>query len=598
MSNNLNAPRWQTQSIYKSAKSEDFLNDLNEMRNLQKELCDYFNSPEISTSFPQWLASFLPKYNRIYALATNLYAFVSVLYMVDTTNAEFINNISTIDEEIARIEQIDVKFKSLFAQKKAENSRFLEDFYTSFPQYRDYEFLFEEILLFSAHQMSAEKEELASLLSLSGADSFSRLQEQIISNLKDEKLGKTFNEIRNDAYSASRETRKTAFYAENALLENSKIPLAACLNGIKGTTITLNRQRNWQSALDKAMAQSRLSKKTLDALIGAIEKSLPIWQEYLKTKAQLLLGKDTLAFYDIFAPLQAENGKEKAKVWSFEETKQYIIEKFSAFSPDFGNFARNAFDNNWIDAEIRPGKVGGGCCLEFPIAKESRILTNYTGTFSDVTTIAHELGHAYHFECLKNLDHQLTRYPMTLAETASIFAETILTKDMIKNASGFERAKIIEIHLQDCCQVLVDILSRFYFEKSVFEKRQNGELMAEDFCALMEEAQEKTYGKALDTKHPYMWAVKSHYYSPYLDFYNFPYAFGQLFSAGLYAQYVKKGNNFAETYKKLLLDTGKLSCEEVCKKAGFDIQTEEFWLSGIESMKEELEELKAFAKDC
>lgn len=572
------------------------MNDLAEMRSLQTELCDFFGKSEVSTSFPQWLASFLPKYNRIYALATNLYAYVSVLYMVDTTNAEFINNISTIDEEIAKIDQIDVKFKSLFAQKYAENSRFLEDFYTSFPQYRNYEFLFEEILLFSAHQMSAEKEELASLLNLSGANSFSRLQEQIISNLKDEKSGKTFNEIRNEAYSADRETRKNAFNAEIALLESSKIPLAACLNGIKGTTITLNKQRNWQSALDKALAQSRLSQKTLNALIGTIEKSLPMWQEYLKTKAQLLLGKDTLAFYDIFAPLAPKTGENTAKVWSFEETKNYIIEKFNSFSEDFGNFAKNAFEQNWIDAEIRPGKVGGGCCLEFPLAKESRILTNYTGTFSDVTTIAHELGHAYHFECLKNLDHQLTRYPMTLAETASIFAETILTKDMIKNSSGFERAKIIEIHLQDCCQVLVDILSRFYFEKSVFEKRQTGELTAEDFCALMEDAQQRTYGKALDTKHPYMWALKSHYYSPYLDFYNFPYAFGQLFSAGLYAQYVKQGAGFAQTYKNMLLDTGRLSCEEVCKKAGFDIQTEEFWLSGIESMKEELEELKAFAK--
>jgi oligoendopeptidase F len=182
---------------------------------------------------------------------------------------------------------------------------------------------------------------------------------------------------------------------------------------------------------------------------------------------------------------------------------------------------------------------------------------------------------------------------MTLAETASIFAETMVTNSMLKTASNSEKIKLLEIHLSDSCQTLLDILSRFYFEKSVFEQRENKELGAEDFCRLMNEAQNKTYGDSLtETKHPYLWAVKTHYYSPNLDFYNFPYAFGQLFALGLYSQYKNNPNGFPLQYQELLKNTGSMTCEKVCKSAGFDITTKDFWLSGVKELKAELEEWK------
>ena len=261
-----------------------------------------------------------------------------------------------------------------------------------------------------------------------------------------------------------------------------------------------------------------------------------------------------------------------------------------------GNFAKHAFDNNWIDAEVRKGKVGGAYCISVPHHKQTRVLSNFTGTFSDITTLAHELGHAYHQYCVQEIDYALTGYPMTLAETASIFCETIIQQDVMTNTEGFDKASIIEMRLQDSCQVLVDILSRFYFEKAVFEKREDGELSAKDFCNIMLEAQERTYGNGLAQKHEYMWALKGHYYRTGLHFYNFPYAFGMLFSAALYARFQKEGPDFSETYKAILRDTGRLSCEEVCKNAGFDITTREFWDSGIELYKKDLEFLKDYAK--
>lgn len=272
------------------------------------------------------------------------------------------------------------------------------------------------------------------------------------------------------------------------------------------------------------------------------------------------------------------------------------MKNFPSFSPDLGSFAKKAFDNKWIDAEIRSGKVGGAYCIDFPYQKESRVLSNFSGTFSDISTLAHELGSAYHYNCIKNEDYALSRYPMTLAETASIFAETIIIQDAIQRSEGFEKIKLIEMHLSDNAQVLVDILSRFYFECSVFEQRKNRELGPEDFCALMIDAQQKTYGSGLsEEKHPYMWAVKSHYYSPELDFYNFPYAFGLLFSTALYARFQKEGSSFTQKYVSLLKDTGSMSCEDVCKKAGFDISNKDFWLEGIKVFYHELSIMHSYA---
>ena len=599
--NSLADPRWDLASIYKSFESNDFKSDMAQLDTLKTELNALLASNLFSTDFPQWVADFVEKSNRLQSVAGSLYAYVYSAYSVDTTNSQLINQISCIENLFIDIEQINLKFSTAFSQVVNSYPQSLTDIYTRFPQLEEYSYIFEETVALNKHNMKPELEELADQLNLSGAESFSRLQEQIISTLKDSETGKTFNQLRNDAYDKDRALRKASFEKELKLLEGMSIPLAACLNSIKGTTITLNKRRLWQTALDKALAQSRISAKTLDALIGSIESSIPLWQEYLAVKAKLLFPKEKnpkLAFYDLFAPLQdncagqAEN--MLSKTWTFEEAKNYIIERFSSFSAELGDFAKNAFANNWVDAEIREGKVGGAYCMDFPKQKVSRILSNFSGSFSDITTLAHELGHAYHFYCIKDRDYELTQYPMTLAETASNFAETIVQKGIIASTSGFERISMIELHLQDCCQVLIDILSRFYFERAVFEKRQDGELSSEEFCNLMLDAQKKTYG-SLAEYHPYMWALKSHYYSTSLDFYNFPYAFGMLFSAGLYARYKKEGAGFAKTYKTILFETGRLSCEEVCRKAGFDIETRDFWLSGIETLKDEINELKDYA---
>ena len=594
------------QQIWKSFSDSEYKNSIEKLQLLIKQISVHVKNP--IKDFNQFLKIYLSMDNELGSLSESLYAYSYSIYATDTTNTDSLNNMALLEELQVSI----ADYQLVFRQILKENQTKLSSFFHSFPEYKKYEFILEEEINYFNHQMERKEESIANDLQRFGGDAWSKLHEQIISNLVDKETGKTFNQLRNDAYSPDRNIRKESYYKEIALLEQNQIAISSALNNIKGATISLNKKRNWgdgfEGAINRSLFSSRLSRKSLDALISAIEDSIPMWQEYLFEKAKALNLKDEkgnsekCSFYDIFAPLITESS-DKEKDWTYQEAKEFIINKFSEFSSHMGDFVKTAFEENWVDAEIRKGKVGGAFCIDFPLQKVSRVLTNFSGTTSDILTLAHELGHAYHHFCIKDLDYNLCSYPMTLAETASIFSETMVTNSMLKTANLSEKINLLEMHLSDSCQTLLDILSRFYFEKSVFEERENKELVAEDFCRLMNDAQNKTYGNSLtETKHPYLWAVKTHYYSPSLDFYNFPYAFGQLFALGLYSQYKESPKEFPSQYQELLKNTGSMTCEEVCKLAGFDITTKDFWLSGIKELKLEFEEwktcLKVTKKEC
>lgn len=629
-----NIPDWDLNSIYPDINSEKYKSDLAKLTEgikTLKALNDQAENPDQKNhlNIQNWIADFFKADDILGPLANTLAAYSYSIYSVDTTSKSLLDNLNQVE---SLTDQYQIQLNR-FSHTVAKNRGILSEFYVNFPQYKKYEFSINEMLEDDIHTLSPELEGIIAKLQQTGGRAWDRLHEQLISNLKDPETGKLFNELRNDAYSPDARLRKESWQKEIALLKQNEIAFAASLNNLKGETLSLLEERSWNCAIDRALSSSRMKKETLDALIAAIEESLPQWRKYLKAKAEYLknhnatastnCGKEKgLAFYDLFAPLdgntandgntntagQTETGCNTAtpsatnnraaseesllsKNWTFEEARDYIVKEFTSFSPVMGDFAKNAFDKNWIDARVHPGKVGGAYCQDFYVQKESRVLSNFTGAFSDIITLAHELGHAFHFFCIKDKDYRNANYPMTLAETASTFAETIVKQDILKTASKEDRIKILELDLQDTCQVLVDILCRFYFERSVFEERQNGELTSEDFCRLMADAQERSYGDGLSAeRHEYMWAVKSHYYSVDLDFYNFPYAFGQLFAAGLYSRYKKEGKAFVDIYCNLLSDTGSMSCEDLCFKAGFDITKKDFWKSGIDFYINEIEQ--------
>jgi pepF/M3 family oligoendopeptidase len=371
-----------------------------------------------------------------------------------------------------------------------------------------------------------------------------------------------------------------------AAWEGVREPLAACLNGVKGTVTTLNQHRGRTDALHEPIDQARIDRDTLEAMLGAMHDSFPMFRRYFRAKARLL-GKETMAWWDLFAPV----GKSE-KRYTYAEARDFILVNFRTFSDRLASFTQRAFDHNWIDAEPRNGKRGGAFCMRVPAVDESRILCNFDGSLGQVSTLAHELGHAYHNECQVGKTVLQRTTPMTLAETASIFNETIIVDALLaETADPDEELSILEEFLGGAAQVIVDIYSRYLFEKEVFERRAGAELSADDFCEIMVRAQKETYGNGLDqdTLHPYMWAWKPHYYRGGLSFYNFPYAFGLLFGLGLYAIYQERGAAFLPEYDELLRSTGEGTAADLAARFGLDIRQRAFWENSLEIIGRRIE---------
>jgi pepF/M3 family oligoendopeptidase len=384
---------------------------------------------------------------------------------------------------------------------------------------------------------------------------------------------------RNLAANPDRAVRKAAYEAEIAAWKTVDTPIAASMNGIKSQVNVVTKRRGWDSALDEAVHENNIDSETLAAMMAAARESFPDFRRYLKAKAKAL-GVETLEWYDLFAPL------EGGKAWTHVEASDFVAEQFDNFSQKMGDFARRAFRENWVDWEPRPGKIDGAYCCY--MGDVSRVLMNFDGTFGNVKTLAHELGHAYHGMCLSTQTPLNRETPSTLAETASIFCETIVKNAVLKTATGKERIAMLEGCLMAPCQTVVDITSRFLFESRVFEARKERDLSATEFCEMMLQTQRETYGDGLASYHPYMWAVKPHYYSVY-SFYNFPYMFGLLFSLGLYSIFKSDPESFRDRYDDLLTSTGLANAHELGQRFGFDTRTIEFWRGSFDVVREDID---------
>ncbi|HEY9054772.1 MAG TPA: M3 family oligoendopeptidase [Rectinemataceae bacterium] len=599
MSGSETLPRWDLSPVFPGFDAAEYEAAKAKARTHAERAVQFYEAtgkPDSSMDARTWLKRALAVNDEMGSLFETLSAYAYARFSTATRDPRAMAELNAVEELALTAKRSGVLFRNALASRKDEVSQAI----ASDPDLAPYAFHIEEELLFQSRQMAPEMEDLAEDLGRSGAEAWSRLQESVSSNATavwnpatGEK--KTVIQLRNLAFDPDRAIREKAYGLELSVWKSVEIPMAAALNGVKGAVNSLNARRGWRDALDKSLAQARISRRALEALISAMEDSLPMWRRYLKAKASAM-GLEKLAFFDLFAPLSPPG--LTPKVFSWKDAGSFIQETFSGFDPDMGGFAATAFSSSWIDAEPREGKVGGAYCTDFPEAKTARILCNFDGSLSSVSTVAHELGHAWHYECIKHKPHALTQYPMTLAETASIFAETVVSEASLASAGEAERLGLVEMHLQDGCQVIVDILSRFYFEKAVHEGRKNGELSPETLCEAMLDAQARTYGEGLDERfrHPYMWAVKGHYYIPSLSFYNFPYAFGLLFGLGLYERYRTEGPKFASTYRSILASTGSASAVQVAREAGFDIENEDFWKSSLRIFSRRTEEFEALSR--
>ncbi len=373
-----------------------------------------------------------------------------------------------------------------------------------------------------------------------------------------------------------RAVREAAYRAELELLEQHSVAFAAAMNGVKGEVGTLARRRGWARPLDVALFQNGIDAPALEALQSAVRAAFPVARRYLNAKARFL-GLERLAWYDRMAPVQV--GEPRSFTWA--EAKSFVQARFEAFAPELGALARRAFEEDWIDVLPRAGKRNGAFCMGAPGAKQSRVMLNFGGGLDDVFTLAHELGHAFHNDALYAAGCRplQARTPMTLAETASIFCETLIANGLLAESDDATRLAVLEQDLRGATQLIVDIDSRFRLESGIFERRAERELSVAELDALMLDAQDATYGDALDpaVRHPRMWAQKPHYYSARRSFYNFPYAFGFLFGRGVFARYAAEPEGFAARYRELLSRTGMASVAELGRDFGIDVADVAFW---------------------
>lgn len=456
-----------------------------------------------------------------------------------------------------------------------------------------YKFYFGEVKASVSHNLSDEAEDVFARLNISGGRAWGDLFSYLTATVEVDYKGEvtTLSAIRGLAESDDKETRKSAYEAEIAAYKKIKDPIAFALNSIKAQVNTEAELRGYENPLAMTLEHSRMKKETLDAMLEAMREYMPKFRKYLRHKAELLGYENGLPWYEIFAPM----GKAGGKTFTAEESHAYLVEHFESFAPDLAEMVDEAFKNDWIDFYPRAGKVGGAFCSNLPFLKQSRVLTNFSGSFGSVVTLAHELGHAYHGLMIQDHRPLNTGYTMPVAETASNFNELIIVNDAIAKSEGEEKIQLIENQLQDCTQIIVDIYSRFLFEDEVIRRRKNTFLFAKDLEEIMINAQKEAYGDGLDpeTLHPYMWCCKSHYFSAGLSYYNFPYAFGGLFSRGLYAKYLEEGESFLPKYRALLKATTVESVENVAHIAGIDLTNPDFWRKSLDVIAEKIDEFIA-----
>jgi oligoendopeptidase F len=447
--------------------------------------------------------------------------------------------------------------------------------------------------------MPLAQEELSADLAVTGLNAWGRLYDRLSGHLSFE-LAITGRPTQTLPVSMTRSlledpdpaVRTSALRGSAAAWERAADTVAACLNAISGTRLALYERRGVAHYLDPALFDAGVSRQTIDVMFGTVRTRQDVARRYLARKARLF-GLDRLGFQDLSAPIaHADVGSV-----SFDQARQRIVDAFRAEYPALAEFAEQAFAGRWIDHEPRVGKRPGGFCSTSPVLKQSRIFMTYNQTVGDVQTLAHELGHAFHSWLLRDMRYWACRYPMTLAETASTFAEGLVTDAVLadERASAGERAAILSTRLHEAEAFLLNIPMRFDFECQLYRERANGELSVRRLNELMVEAQRANYGDALadDQLDPWFWASKLHFYITDVSFYNFPYTFGYLFSSGISARARTEGPEFLPRYEELLRRTGSESVESLARNVlGVDLQTPTFWNQSIDRVESDLQQFE------
>jgi pepF/M3 family oligoendopeptidase len=580
-------PRWEMSVVFSGLDASDYARAVFDLAQQIDALAECL-PPVSDPAAESGLESVIDRLNAALTLAETLEAFATCVALVDVQDSlaqQKLDEVTALRARLDRLVECVVVWSGAVDVERHSS-----------PRVREHAPVLGYLRERSQRTMAPAKEELAAALSASGGRAWARLYGNLTAQLTIEveidghRQTIPASAAQRLAAHPARAVRRRAFEAELAAWEATALPLAAALNGIKGEALTVSRRRGWASPLEQSLFENRIDAAILEAMLDALRGAFPDFHRYLQAKARLL-GLDQLAWYDLYAPVGAA-----PLAWPFTVARERIIDAFSACSARLGSLARRAFEERWIDAEPRVGKRAGGLTVALRGA-ESRIMVNYTPSVFAVRQLAHELGHAYHVAVLAwagrtALQVQFT--PGTLAETASIFAETLLRRALVREASGSQRLGLLDATLQQARRVL-DHYSMVYFEQRLFECRAARELAVGELCDLVWVAQGEAYGDAVDaaTLHPYMWAALPHFYSVDVAFMNYPYSFGLLFSLGLFAVYERDSRRFTDAFDEVLALTGLLDPATLAGRVGIDLRSPDFWHGSIDVIRRDIDEFVA-----
>lgn len=575
---------WDLSSIYPSFQSEQFQRDRVLVETLAGKLkmwsVSQMNDGQDTAGV---MGEFLRQYNAYKLVYLRLFSYAELRFSADSGSTEAMNLMDELEEATRGAEEALVNFSKWLAKVNPDE---LETGIQSCAYLEQHDFYLRELQSRSQHLLSEEGEAVIARMQATGSKAWERLYMRTLSTLRmdmeldGQPCSLSLAELRNLAYDPDPAVRKAAAQAEHEACRSVAEQSAACINAVCGEASAVYELRGYNSPLHKVLAGSRMDQETLQVMLQAIEESLPVFQRYYNKKAELLGHPGKLPFYDIFAPI----GVESSACIPYAEAQAMIITGFSRFSPELGGFARKVFEQRWIDAEPRGGKGNFGMCVDiFPIG-ESRMITSFHGNYIDVSVLAHEIGHAYHSSRLAGQTMANTEYPVPIAETASIFCESLMNYELLQSLPAGEVEAILERSLSDAGYYIVDFYARYCFESRLYARRKSGALSVEELNDLMLASMNAAYGDSVlqGSIHPYQWISKAGYYMAGNEFLNFPYSFGLLFSKGLYAQYRKQGGSFVNRYEQFLSASSTRSVTDAARLMGIDVHSLTFWQDALQ----------------
>lgn len=599
MSNKSETVRWDLDSIFPGgSSSQEFANFRQTIKSdleaVMKSL-DSLTGKTDKASFAGW-GNFMLAMQEIYRKIYHAGSFAGCLISQNVDDAEG----QRIDNEIsnygAQWGSMLTSFED-FAIKISDRN--WDDFIKA-TNLVEIEFYLDKLRERAKSKMAPEFERLVLDLAVDGYHGWNRLYDKMAGDLRadfpqnGENKRISMGQLMPKMDSPDRNIRRLTFEKMEEAWESRAELAALTLNSQAGFRLALYRNRKWDSILYEPLQGAKIGEATLDAMWSAISKAASKFQEYIDARKKLL-GIDKYMWYDQTAPVG-----EMDRTYPYKEASEFIVEHIGSFSPEMGEFSKMALEKYWVEGEDRSGKAAGGFCTGFPMKKESRIFMTYTGTFGGLSTLAHELGHAYHSWVLKEKPIFASRYPMTLAETASTFNELRVKDAALELANNpKEKLMLLDQKLQDGYTMLCNIRARFLFDKAFYLERQNGIVGRRRLDELMVEAQKKAYADTLDESgyHKLFWASKLHFYLTGQPFYNFPYTFGFLFAVGIYDRALKEGPAFAKAYRNLLADTGSMMAEDVAKKhLDVDLSGEDYWTDAVERVTSDIGPFVKLAK--